>query len=220
MAAELLHFVYKYYQFEGIPPYPSKFIPIDFYFSNWMAVADIFRSRTEKHYVTSNFTPGSGLEHYTVSVGSGRRFLHRRYWNGGLFREIKSQAAGELISVAEWLDKKAAGNQLYIQEARSADPSSVREELDDIYGPVQIVTALRKVQASDLYLEMPLEIEQSFDLSEMRLIERSEVILLPDGSRLLHRSYRLIQWRYLQPDEIPPNLFDFESIIGLGDDLH
>jgi hypothetical protein len=220
MSGQILNSVYQYYQSEGIPPYPSRFIPIDFYIVNWIDTTDIYRIRTEKHYNAPEFTPSTGIEYYVVSTGLGGNYLRRRYWNGQLFKQTDAPIENKPPSFDEWLEKTANDNREYIRNSENKESALIGEAIDETFGLVKTVTVLGEVRASDLYLGMPLEITQKFDVDLMRLIERTETIRLEGNNNVLHRRYRLLKWDYVDSKDLPAGIYDPDRLVGLVEEPH
>ncbi len=221
MANTILHWVYHLYELEGIPPFPSHFLPIDFYISSWMSTSDTLLFRKEKHYVMQDLiNPQSGLEYYMVRTGANKHQIHREYWEGSLYQEAVESLNVSPLSFDTWLNTIAERGKHFIESVKNAGTTLAFEEAtDDIFGPVQVATLRDTIRGTDQFLSLPLEVKYKFDLENMRHIEQSEYVILEDNSRVLHRNYRLTKWSYLQPDEVSNQIFDPEYVVGLENAL-
>lgn len=218
MRESILHWIYHYYQLEGIPAYPSPFIPVDFYFLNWIDTFDLGRFRKEKHYIPRVSPAQSGLEYYIVGTEHGGTQLRREYWDGGLFHEAEASVESSPPSFDSWLEHLADGSRRLVEKAKRGDTTWEFRgiEKDDMFGDVYVVVSpgAEVVRASDLYLDMPLEIEYRIDVEMMRHVEQVEAVIDGD-SRILHRRLRLTNWTYLRPEDVSDKLFDPDYIRGL-----
>ena len=211
----VLYSAYHLYELEGIPAYPSPFTPVDFYIRNWLSISDTLKFRTEKHYTTRDSSLNSGLESYLVRTGVDGIQVRREYWEGNLFHETKESLDSFALSFDDWLARIAEKGRRFIDEAKRSDATiEVREETDDTFGLVQVIVSQGTTRGSDLYPEMPLEIVHKFDFALMRLVEQIETVITEDNNRVNHRHYRLMDWRHLQPDDVPDRVFDPEHIVG------
>jgi hypothetical protein len=117
--------------------------------------------------------------------------------------------------VDDWLTRVAEKGKRFVEEAKRSNTTiEIREETDNRFGLVQVIVSQGTVRGSDLYREMPLEVVHKFDLALMRLVEQIETVVIEDNNRVNHRHYQLVDWTYLQPDEVSDRVFDPEHIIG------
>ncbi len=219
MTKSILSRVYKSYYLEGIPAYPSFFIPIDFQTPHWMDTSDVARFRKERHYFPRDPEKQSGIHYYTVGTGADGIQFHRSYWDGKISDETESDFKSPLPSYEEWLEKIASRGKDWVEKGKRGQDDCDYQgvEVDDAFGNVHVVVMQKVLRASDIYLGMPLEIEVRIDMDMFRIVEQTErVVVNEDGKidKILHHQLRLSKWVYLEPDEAPDRLFDPEHIVS------
>lgn len=76
----IIHFSYDYFELEGIPPYTSPFIPVDFTYDWWIDMGDTRNFRFEKHFTTRISHVKSGLMTITTSKNTDSKMFHTEFW--------------------------------------------------------------------------------------------------------------------------------------------
>jgi len=118
MAGQVLLIHYDYYELEGIPPYPSPFVPVDFSYVWWLSVGDTQRFRYEKRYSTRTEPQSSGLVELSLGDGAGGSTRNFSYWDGEVEASEQGNSA-QKVTLDEWLTAFTAfGRSLLDKEQR------------------------------------------------------------------------------------------------------
>lgn len=214
----ILHWEHSEFQLEGIPSYPSHFIPITFRILYWMDTSDLGRFRKEKHFFPHDNSLPSGIEYSKVGTGNKGTVISREYWNGTLYYENISDIKTESPNYITWLENTSNNGQRLIDKGKQGKENLNYHGVDinEDFGPVEIVSTLRRVSASDLYLGFPVKIEYRIDLELFRIVEKTGWVLGHEKSQILYTHVKLIKWEILPKEMIPLNLFDSDHIMGVN----
>ena len=134
----IFHSVYKYYQLEGIPAYPSPFIPVDYPILEWLDTNDLSRFRREKYFAPRLESARAGIEYYMVGTGYKGEVVQREFWDGALFHERKSQVEQRRIDFQSWLEKMGEKGRNLIETARKGGKQFAYKETykNDDFGEI------------------------------------------------------------------------------------
>jgi hypothetical protein len=207
----ILHIEYDYFQLEGIPPFPSPYLTIDARDTTWVDVQDPNRSYYERRYRTHESTPREGIERYVVRTGSGGRQEECTMYDGR--EECTQQPITQTLNFDGWLaDFTRTGTKLL---ANTDDPAVVGgyvyqgKQQDVQWGEVHVFERMGTAQASDLYTDKPLRETMKIDADQHRIVELSKTIINGEET-VIHSSYRLVAWAFLDPAQVPATLFTLD----------
>jgi hypothetical protein len=204
----ILNFSYEYFELEGIPPYTSSFVPIDFRYEWWIDKEDTQRFRFEKHFVTRVPPVNSGLMALTTSAGQGAKIIHTEIWDG-LSRDTEKEHPDKTTTYQKWFDSFTTMGRRLTDEIGRANGSHkyVGVQDDERWGSVHVFQKEDIVQASDVYFGMPLIVTHKIHMNDFRWIEMKQKII-NGGQEVLHRLWRLSNWVELNPDNLSLNAFE------------
>ncbi len=202
-----LNFSYMYFELEGVPPYTSHFVPVDFRYEWWIDKTDTQRFRFEKHFATRVTPVNSGLIVLTTSMGQGIKIIHTEIWDD-LPTDIEKEHPNKTTTYQEWFDSFTGMGQKLTKEIGTANASHkyMGVQTDDTWGNVHVFQKESKAQASDLYLGMPLVVTHKIQADDFRWVEMEQEIIV-GGREVLHRLWRLSKWVELSLDDLPANIF-------------
>lgn len=209
MPAQILLIRYSYFELEGIPPYPSPFVPVDFSYVWWLDTKDTNRFRYEKRYSTRGDPHNSGLVESSVGTGAGGQTQNVSYWEDNPTCQETANPPNK-VPLAEWLDAFTAMGRDLLNKHRAGNLAPYKYkgiETDNEWGQVHVFERPGKLQASDLYPGKPMVERFTFDVEQLRQVEMSRIVQTRTG-KVLHRLYRLKRWLLLEREEIPANAFE------------
>jgi len=175
----IFHSVHKYYQLEGIPAYPSPFVPVDYLILEWLDTNDLNRFRREKYFISRLEQERAGLEYSIVGTGYKGEVVQREMWDGVLFHEGRTQIEQRALDFQSWLENMAEKGRNLVETARKGGKQFAYKEAykNDDFGEIIVVvnSGDKFVQASDLYMGFPLEFEYHVDTELFRIIRKNEM---------------------------------------------
>ena len=213
MASQVLLIRYDYFELEGIPPYPSPFVPVDFSYVWWLSVEDTQRFRYEKRYSTRTEPQSSGLVELSLGDGAGGGTLNFSYWDGQVEASEQGNSA-QKVSLEEWLATFTAFGRSLLDKYHSGDlaPFIYKGIYTDLeWGQVHIFEQESILDASDLYAGSPILERYIFDEAQLRQVEWKRIVKAKEGD-IIHRLYQLQRWLLLAEEEVPWNIFAKESL--------
>lgn len=203
-----VHFSYDYFELEGIPPYPSPFVPVDFKYDGWIDVGDTRKFRFEKRFATRTSPANSGLVALTTSKDIESKIVHTEFWDGQP-ETIEKDQSESLMGYADWFETFTGMGRNLAKEIgqKNATHDYLGIQTDGLWGNVHVFQKKEVVQASDMYLGLPLVIIYKIHVADFRWIEMEQKVI--DGkNEILFRFWRLRTWDEVDSDILPSNLFD------------
>ncbi|MCC7353668.1 MAG: hypothetical protein IT330_07910, partial [Anaerolineae bacterium] len=205
MSNRILYYEYEYFELEGVPPYPSPYVAVDWRDMFWVDMDDPNRFRWERHYRTREATPHEGLAYYTIHTGYGG--LRRRCE----IYEGKETCAEEPITTTldydHWFQNEIArvGHQA-LDNSNSPDKIGgyvyKGTQQDGPWGKVYVFQRQIRLSGSDLYRNYPATETLMFDVEMLRRV-RWERTVVDEDKTVLHLLLRLVVWKMLDSSEIP-----------------
>jgi hypothetical protein len=212
MSSDILHMTAEYFELEGVPPYPSYFVPVDFNYEWWMDTSDMLRFRYEKYFSTREEPPVNGL--VTCVVGTGGNGDHKEcHYYDGKTECATSKITMSALSLEKWLlGFNALGHRLVseIGSTKSGEFQYEGIETDALWGNAYLFTKISILRASDDYRDLPMTETYKFDESLHRQIEIRRIVFR-DKEEIIHRLYRLTEWKLLTLAEAPEGIFNIDS---------
>lgn len=148
---------YNYFELEGIPPYPSPFIPVDYKYDWWIDKTNTKRFRFEKRFATRSSPAKSGLMVLTTSAGAESKILHTEIWNNKRITIEKDQPISN-SAYTDWYETFTAMGRKLVKGIEQKSPSHtyLGEQIDGMWGNCHVFQTNEIVQSSDLYFNLPL----------------------------------------------------------------
>jgi hypothetical protein len=204
---EILHLSYEYFELEGVPPYISPFLSVDFKYDWWVDVDDTRKFRFEKRFATRVGPPNSGLVSLTTSKDTESKIFHTEFWDGKP-ETIEREMSTTILGYTAWLETFTAMGRKLVAEIGQVNPTHtyLNIQKDDLWGDVHIFQKKDIVQASDLYMGLPLVITYKIHTSDFRWIEMEQKVISDD--EVLFRFWRLKTWEEMSSETLPSTLFD------------
>jgi hypothetical protein len=205
MADQILYFEYEYFQLEGIPPYPSPYVPINMVQRFWVDLNDPNRFWSERRFRTREASPREGMERTVKGTGTGGVLETCNFYEGRAY--CAQQTITTTVSFDEWLTANAGAGRRFVKNANMPEANGGYEykgiEIDETWGEVHTFVRRGVLTASDLYKDHPMIETLSFDTKLYRQISWQRIV---DDS-VLHASLRLIAWKTIASSEAPPEIF-------------
>jgi hypothetical protein len=210
MSDTIQYLLQEYYQLEGIPPYPSYFTPIDFSYRQWRAMNDAQRFRFEKTYSTRTSPSSSGLVQGAVGTGTGGVIKEWQFYEDQI-HSTEISASPDVVTYESWLSGLASMGENFLQNVgtgKLADFQSRGIESDAQWGEIYVFEGRKPLEGSDLY---PSDSQTTttdifkFDTQLLRHVEWRRTV--NDSATTLYSLYRLVEWKVLDSEEVPSDLF-------------
>lgn len=191
VTGRIFHSQHKYYQLEGIPPYPSYFIPLEFTFDVWLDSENGARFRTQKTFRTLESNSLESLVYLAVGDGLGNVW-RAEIWDGKIteqsFRETEHPKDYEEYKLREQqattriLEKAVSQTESIIyngivNDEKWGDVRLIRHRVGAFYGGTDLYTGwdhLREIKVRDDELQVMEETNWLRDVSNS---EANEAIL-------------------------------------------
>ena len=210
---KILYISYEYFELEGIPPYVSLFVPVDFRYEWWIDKTNSQQFRFEKHYTTRTDPVMSGLMVLTTSGDLDLKLKHTEIWDGVADITTK-EIYPKNVSFDEWFMKFTSMGRNLVDNTGNLDVSheylGITE--DHEWGDVHIFQRKEVLEGgSDLYLGLPVIVTDKIHTKDFRWIEMN-LTVVHEGKNILHRLWRLSKWVELDFDKVPVDLFEHISL--------
>ncbi|MCU0493578.1 MAG: hypothetical protein MUD01_18480, partial [Chloroflexaceae bacterium] len=204
----ILYIKMEYYQLEGIPPYPSKYVAIDARDETWIDMSDPQRIRYERTYRTQETPPREGKERYYIGTGRGGQIKDCSLYDGK--EDCSTQTITQTVDFDGWLNSFNQPNAKFVANMHNASAiggyTYKGTQTDPQWGEVHVFERQGSAKTSDLYPNKPTIETMKIGADQPRLVELSMTVLDGD-TQVPYRSYRLKEWNIVDPSTLPADFF-------------
>lgn len=213
MANGILYIEYEDFELEGVPPYVSRFTPLDRRQRVWVDTNDGRRFRSETYFRTREALPREGIETYETATGKGGIDKRCDFYDGKA--ECQQQPITDTLTFDDWLKRATRQGQ---QKIANKDNPKANEgytykgiQQDSAWGDVYVFERDLTITSPDTTRERPAKAMLVIDMKLLRTIEMRRILVEGD-KQTLFELYRLKTWKMLDPASVPADLFNPERV--------